>query len=158
MHRLSEHERQANMPELRTCHSVQRAILNCHKLLLQQSFRVYSSPMLLRLLHQASNDQLSSKVLLWLTNDNLLTAAGGAFIVQLPDSLTTFTVSMVYLLMRSFSGLSMVKPFTSCSALGARFLVCMGRLDDANIGALWLQEVSDSAFADVTLPVCSLQH
>ena len=61
--------------------------------------------------------------------------------VQLPDSLTTFTVSMLYLLMRSFSGLCLVKPFTSCACQGARFLVCMGRLDDGNVGALWLKEV-----------------
>ena len=55
--------------------------------------------------------------------------------------MTTFTVSMVYLLMRSFTGLSLVKPFTSCAATGARFLVCLGRLDDGNVGALWLTEV-----------------
>ncbi|KAL0044230.1 hypothetical protein WJX82_005654 [Trebouxia sp. C0006] len=66
---------------------------------------------------------------------------GGAFVVQLPDCLTTFTVSMVYLLMRSFTGLSLVKPFTSCAATGAKFLVCLGRLDDGNVGALWLTEV-----------------
>ena len=42
-------------------------------------------------------------------------AVGGSFIVQLGDCLTTFTVSMLYLLMRSFSGLSLVKPFTSCA-------------------------------------------
>lgn len=71
-----------------------------------------------------------------------IAATGGAFVVQLPDCLTTFTVSMVYLLMRSFSGLSLVKPFTSCAATGARFLVCLGRLDDGNVGALWLTEVS----------------
>lgn len=69
-------------------------------------------------------------------------ATGGAFVVQLLDCMTTFTVSMLYLLMRSFSGLSLVKPFTSCAATGARFLVCLGRLDDGNVGALWLIEVS----------------
>ena len=73
---------------------------------------------------------------------------GGAFVVQLPDCLTTFTVSMVYLLMRSFTGLSLVKPFTSCAATGARFLVCLGRLDDGNVGALWLTEVRHWALAE----------
>lgn len=73
---------------------------------------------------------------------------GGAFVVQLPDSLTTFTVSMVYLLMRSFTGLSLVKPFTSCAATGARFLMCLGRLDDGNIGAQWLTAVRHQAFAN----------
>lgn len=68
-------------------------------------------------------------------------AAGGTFIVQLPDCLTTFTVSMLYLLMRSFSGLSLVKPFTSCACDSSRFLVCFGRLEDDRVGALWLSEV-----------------
>lgn len=68
-------------------------------------------------------------------------AAGGTFIVQLPDCLTTFTVSMLYLLMRSFSGLSLVKPFTSCACDSSRFLVCFGRLEDDKVGALWLSEV-----------------
>ncbi len=75
---------------------------------------------------------------------------GGAFVVQLPDCLTTFTVSMVYLLIRSFTGLSLVKPFTSCAATGARFLVCLGRLDDGNVGALWLTEVRHQALAENT--------
>lgn len=75
---------------------------------------------------------------------------GGAFVVQLPDCLTTFTVSMVYLLMRSFTGLSLVKPFTSCAATGARFLVCLGRLDDGNVGALWLTEVRHRALVGHT--------
>ena len=68
--------------------------------------------------------------------------AGGTFVLSLPESLTTFTVSMIYLLMRSFTGLSLVRPFTSCAATGARFLVCLGRLDDGNVGSLWLAEVS----------------
>ena len=64
--------------------------------------------------------------------------------MQLADCLTTFTVSMLYLLMRSFSGLSLVKPFTSCACDSSRFLVCFGRLEDDKVGALWLSEVGAS--------------
>lgn len=61
--------------------------------------------------------------------------------MQLRDCLTTFTASMLYLLMRSFSGLTLVKPFTSCACDSSRFLVCFGRLEDDKVGALWLAEV-----------------
>ena len=74
-------------------------------------------------------------------------AAGGSFIVQLGDCLTTFTVSMLYLLMRSFSGLSLVKPFTSCACDSSSFLVCFGRLEDDKAGALWLSEVRASCIS-----------
>jgi len=83
-----------------------------------------------------------------LQQNGCMCITGGAFVVQLPDCLTTFTVSMVYLLMRSFTGLSLVKPFTSCAATGGRFLVCLGRLDDGNVGALWLTEVTQQALAE----------
>ena len=78
--------------------------------------------------------------------------AGGTFIVQLPDCLTTFTASMLYLLMRSFSGLSLVKPFTSCACDSSRFLVCFGRLQDDKVGALWLSEVRAPCKSTFSLP------
>lgn len=61
--------------------------------------------------------------------------------LRLADCLTTFTASQLCLLLRSFSSIALVKPFTSCAASAERLLVCMGRLQDDNIGALWLTEV-----------------
>ena len=69
-------------------------------------------------------------------------AAGGVFLLRLPDCLTTFTASQVCLLSRSFSSIALVKPFSSCAASGQRFLACLGRLQDDNVGSQWLVEVS----------------
>ena len=66
---------------------------------------------------------------------------GGVFVLQLPDSITTFTTSALYMLLRSFAALSLVRPFTSCRCSSARFLVRAGRLDDGKVGAIWLQKV-----------------
>ena len=61
--------------------------------------------------------------------------------MQLPDTMTTFTASTLYLLLRSFRQISLVKPLTSCACSASRFLVCEGRLDDGNVGAAWLKKV-----------------
>ncbi|GAX83199.1 hypothetical protein CEUSTIGMA_g10625.t1 [Chlamydomonas eustigma] len=54
-------------------------------------------------------------------------SAGGSMVLKLGDCLTSATVSVVYLLARSFRRITLVKPFTTCAASNDRFLVCQGR-------------------------------
>lgn len=56
-------------------------------------------------------------------------------VLRLSHTLTSFSISLIYVLFRSFEKLWIGKPFSSCSSSPERFLVLSRRLDDNGSGA-----------------------
>ncbi|KAF6264258.1 hypothetical protein COO60DRAFT_171673 [Scenedesmus sp. NREL 46B-D3] len=55
-------------------------------------------------------------------------AQGGSMVLRLIDSMTSFSAGLLHLLSSCFGSLTLLKPFTSCSASSERFEVCQGLL------------------------------
>lgn len=53
-------------------------------------------------------------------------ADGGTFVLRFDDTLSSFTMSVMYMLSRTFSAICILKPFTSCAATSEKFAVCIG--------------------------------
>lgn len=50
----------------------------------------------------------------------------GTFIIKLPESNSTFTLSVIYILYKFFSKVSLFKPFTSHNITSTRYFACIG--------------------------------
>lgn len=53
-------------------------------------------------------------------------APGGSLVLRLGDTLTMFSMSLLYLLHRAFRHVCLLAPFTACAASNQRFAVCLG--------------------------------